>query len=293
MKTCPTCKTQYSDDSLSYCLQDGTPLVAPLEADLPTVVMGEVETVVTRRRDPGVVPVDDPGPTSWQQTRGPRSSAPEPEVKGSNTAVAVAVTAVGMLILFGAVGIAVWLYLKGGQPETPKNTNSTAQSTSANSIPASNSPPSPTATRPAATPMPTGTVEAAPPTVADPKTRDEVSQTLNSWKLGAESFDLDAYMGHYAETVDYYRKKRASNAFVRADKQRAFLRFDSIRVTLSNISVTADPSGQTATAVFDKEWDFQGNRSSSGKVKQLIQLSKVNGQWLITAEKDLSVYYKR
>ncbi len=293
MKTCPACKTQYSDDTLSYCLQDGTQLVATLEADIPTVVMGEVETVVTRRGDPVAVPVDDPGPRSWQQTREPGSSAPEPEVKGSNTAVAVAATAVGMLILFGAVGMGVWLYLKGGQPETMKNTNSASQSTSANSGPASSTPPSPTPTRPTATPMPTGSVEATPPTVADPQIRDEVSQTLNSWKSGAESFDLDAYMGHYAATVDYYRKKRASNAFVRADKQRAFLRFDSIRVNLSNISVTADQSGQSATAVFDKEWDFQGNRSSSGKVKQLMQLSKINGQWLITAEKDLSVYYKR
>jgi hypothetical protein len=100
-------------------------------------------------------------------------------------------------------------------------------------------------------------------------------------------------MTHYAPTVDYYSKRAASAAFIRADKQRAFSRYDSISIDISNLSVTVDASGRSATAVFDKEWDFSGNGSSSGKVRQMIRLRNVDGEWLITAEKDLKVYYTR
>ena len=85
----------------------------------------------------------------------------------------------------------------------------------------------------------------------------------------------------------------ASVAFVRADKLRAFTRYDSINIKLTNISISVDQAGEEATVTLDKEWDFKGNGSSSGKVKQLLKLRKFNGQWLITAEKDLKVYFTR
>jgi hypothetical protein len=58
------------------------------------------------------------------------------------------------------------------------------------------------------------------------------------------------------------------------------------------MTVTPDASGERATAVFDKEWNFSGaEKTSAGKVKQQLQLKKVNGQWLISGERDLKVYY--
>ena len=38
MKRCPTCQKTYNDQSLSYCIEDGTPLVS-VSADDPTVVV--------------------------------------------------------------------------------------------------------------------------------------------------------------------------------------------------------------------------------------------------------------
>jgi hypothetical protein len=63
-------------------------------------------------------------------------------------------------------------------------------------------------------------------------------------------------------------------------------------MNISNLSVTPDATGERATAVFDKEWVFDGaEKSSSGKVKSELQMRKINGEWKITSERDLKVYY--
>ena len=121
--------------------------------------------------------------------------------------------------------------------------------------------------------------------------KKEVAKTIYTWKSTAESHDLDSYMGNYAETVDYYLKKGASRSVVRADKQRAFDRFDTLESDISNMDITVAPSGDEATALFDKEWEFEGETRSKGKVRQEMRFKKVNGAWLITAEKDIKVYY--
>ena len=78
--------------------------------------------------------------------------------------------------------------------------------------------------------------------------------------------------------------------FIRADKSRAFSRFTDIKMNLSNIQLTLNDRGDKITAVFDKGWRFSGERTSTGKVRQQLELSKVDGRWLITSEKDIKVY---
>src|SRR5688572_24809753 len=72
MKYCPSCQTQYTDTTLLYCLQDGTPLsdVAGARPQATDEAEHEPETV-QRRRPPGQVrPVDaqwtphEPGPAA-------------------------------------------------------------------------------------------------------------------------------------------------------------------------------------------------------------------------------------
>src|SRR5438552_19014995 len=77
MKKCPQCGTQYSDITLSFCLQDGTPLVVAPQTDTPTVVLGETETVVPRR---GAirVPIDDSQPSGWGQIHVTRFQSLQP-----------------------------------------------------------------------------------------------------------------------------------------------------------------------------------------------------------------------
>ena len=157
----------------------------------------------------------------------------------------------------------------------------------------SNIVPIPKTIRPSPTPGTTSNIDTTSLRNDDSQAQSDVIRSLNSWKSEAEALDLNAYMDHYAPVVDYYNKPGSALSYVRADKMRAFSRYTSIRVNLSNISVTITPSDGTAVAVFDKEWDFQGGGSSIGKVRQLMRLRNLNGQWLISAEKDLKLYYKR
>jgi serine/threonine protein kinase/ketosteroid isomerase-like protein len=116
----------------------------------------------------------------------------------------------------------------------------------------------------------------------------EVQAALKGWADAMKAHDLDAYMSHYADTLDaYYRRSNVSLADVRADKAKAFARFSSMDVQLSNIQITPDDSGARATATFDKSWYFTGEKPFSGTVRQALWLEKTGGRWRITAEKDL------
>ena len=286
MKTCPNCHTQYTDDTLRFCLQDGTPLDAARVTAQPTVSLSGQETETVVRAN---VEAPDSEITQFNGTTNISSHPPEAG-SGSKTSLVVAATATAMLLLFGIVGIGAWLYLRGND-DVAKNTKAN-QNVSA--LPNMNSNAKVAAT-PTASPTVVSNKNATTP---DPTTQidkqhasREITQQINDWKSLAESGDLDEYMHHYAETVDYYRKSRASNDFVRKDKQRAFTMFDSISFTVSNMDVSIDDSGVRATAAFDKEWVFEGDHNSTGKVRQQLQFRKINGEWLITGERDVKVYY--
>lgn len=278
MKICPACQAQYSDDEQQFCFQDGTLLTFMNQADIQTVVLNETETATLRGQKHQ--------PSAWQQ------APAQPQKTGSKMAVAIAGTILAMLLLFAA-GIGTWFYFKSAQTETAKNTtnkNSVIQSpnvtTRTSPTPQISSTATPSSTRPANTSVPTNNPD-------ESKERNEVFQRLSSWKSSAESLDLDENIAHYAGVIDYYKKNGASSDFVRADKTRAFTRYDSINIKLTNVSIDVDPAGEEATVTLDKEWNFEGVKNSTGKVKQLIKMRKIDGQWLITAEKDLQVYFTR
>lgn len=298
MKQCPTCQSQYTDDTLQFCLQDGSPLSVVGDLQGKTISLGEQETVVSNRQSAQINQPQPTNPTDWnpnQYQSNPSASAPAG--KKSNATMAVFVTVFVMLLLFSLVGIGAWLYFRGATPDEQGNlfiTKSTPYpETQSNRATTANANTSIKAT-PAATPLiSSSSSNNANTTVNAEQVKSEVTQRLDSWKSASESLDLDAHMSHYAPTLDYYNKKGASAAVVRADKQRAYTTYDSIQINLSNMTVTPDASGETATAVFDKEWNFSGARSSSGKVQQQLKLKKIGGQWLITGERDLKVYYTR
>ena len=104
-----------------------------------------------------------------------------------------------------------------------------------------------------------------------------------------ESGSLDDVMSHYADNLDYYyRSGNTSRSAVRNNKKRAFELYYSFRVNITNLRVTPDASGQKATAVFNKSWNFEGSGDKSvGTVRSQFQLTKIGGRWYITGEKDL------
>ena len=280
MKTCPACLTQYTDDTLQYCLQDGSPLTAVSQTAAPTVAFGETETLVNPRSGERRLDTKPSLGNDVEALRGTRAG------RGSRTALAVAITALLMLLVFGVLGIAAFLYFRDRSSSDrssalPANTADNRAGSQASSPPISPTP-SPR------TPLPSPTPDK--PRVVDPDTRDEVISEIDNWRESTESMDLDSLTDHYAPRVDYYNKRGVDPGYIRGDKSRAFARFTEIQMSLSNIQLALNDKGDRITAVFDKEWRFSGERTSAGKVRQQLELSNIDGRWLITAERDLKVY---
>jgi len=297
MKYCPNCQTTYTDDSLRFCLQDGTQLadVSGMNSEMPTVAFDDSETLVSRKPPQQVVRINVPETESqnWQQPEQPRIAAPPPvETKRSKTALTVMATVLGMLLFLGIAGLGAWMLLKSRKTEVAVNVNNAPANRPLNSnsanIKTSNANLTAPAASPTATPIPKPTLK---PEEIKAVTND-VKEAIDEWKGSSENLDLDGNLDQYADSVDYYAGGRVNRARVRADKQRAFEQFDSINFNISNVKITPDASGERATAVFDKEWTFEGeNTRSTGKVRQQLTLGKIDGRWLITGEKDLKTYY--
>jgi len=300
MKYCPNCQTTYTDDTLRFCLQDGTQLaeVSDASTDMPTVAFDDSETLVSRKPPQQVVRINvpEPEPQNWERIEQPRINeqpriVPQPvETKKSNTALIILATVLGMLALFGIAG--AWFLLKNRKSDVAVVNVNTAvnrplNSNSANVQILNTNTTKPTAS-PTATPSPKPTLDPEEAKVV----ADDVEDAVDTWKSSSENLDLDGNLDQYADSVDYYTAGRINLARVRADKQRAFDQYDSINFNISNMKVTPDASGEKAIAVFDKEWRFEGeNKYSSGKVQQQLTLGKIDGRWLITGERDLKTYY--
>jgi len=291
MKHCPKCQTSYTDDSLKFCLQDGMPLDEFPDQSSPTVAFDtDSETIVSPKR---VEPIRFEPPSSYQNDWQPSQSViVQPAAKKSNTTAIVLLTALGTILLLGLGGIGVWLYFSKSKTEVAVNVNTTPvnrpqnSNSSNNQILINNSPtPAPTQT-PTPSPQPTLKPEQIKAVTGD------VKNVIEEWESASENLDLDGHLSQYANTVDYYKGGRVGIGKVRTDKQKAFEQYDSVNFNISNLKVTPDASGEKATAVFDKEWKFEGaDKYSAGKVQQQLTLNKISGKWLITGEKDLKIYY--
>jgi serine/threonine protein kinase len=133
------------------------------------------------------------------------------------------------------------------------------------------------------------------PSPVDPATvRSEVTEAVNRWVETTISRNIDDHMSTYAQTLEtYYNARNVPASRVREDRSRAFASYDVINIEISNLRVVPEGSaGDRATATFDKTWNFQGARRSSGSVQQRLWLTKVNNRWVITGERDLQLYYR-
>lgn len=300
MKQCPTCQKTY-EDGLQFCLQDGTQLAAVTNQNLADNYDTESETLVVPKR---VEPIRFEPPSayqsnqeSFQPTSQPMSQPTNQPViieqlppKKSNTATTVVLSILGTILLLGLGGLGAWLYFNNKKTEVAAvNANAAATNRPSNQNAAN----SQNANLAAAT-TPTATPTAQP--TLDPEEAKTISgdvkNVIDEWKTSTENLEIDQHISQYADTVDYYKGGRVKVSRVRADRERAFAAYDSISINLDNVKVTPDASGEKATVVLDKEWDFAGaEKVSTGKVQQQLTLNKIGGRWRITGEKDLKVYY--
>jgi len=99
MKRCPKCNRQYNDDTLKFCLEDGSPLAPGLRAEAPP-------TEILPRAQPTL---KSSGPTVPSYQNSP--SFPQTEVRQSNPLLTGGVIAIALLLLL-LVGIAGFFVLR-------------------------------------------------------------------------------------------------------------------------------------------------------------------------------------
>lgn len=297
MKYCPKCGSQYTDDTLSFCLEDGTRLGELLPGDMPTAILSVSEELTSVR---SAIPDPDPRFMDSQVTRvASRDSGPSHFTpKRSSTMLAVVLTAVGMMLLFSVVGLVGYFFFLRSDRTVATNTEPVKNANILNVNIASVSPMTTPAPSPAANTIantvstPISSITQTPVDV--PAIRSEVLKEIFGQKSARDSRDLSSYMSYYAGTLDrYYTKSRMSRAEVRADKARHFANYTSMQSDYSNMNVNVSPDGQMVTVVFDKEWNFSGIKNSSGKVQSQLIFKRLEGRWLIATERDLKVYYTR
>jgi ketosteroid isomerase-like protein len=329
MKRCPTCQRTYADDTLRFCLEDGTALAAvSVSSADQTLLMNSAaessEPPPTEILDFGAAPTvraydedatarrSQPAQTASQQARPTINEfqnqvAPAPR----NTTSVVAVTAVATILVLAVGGLGAWLLLrdKSGNGSSAANTGTdsvrvsnssnaatpninTSGSTSANTgtLPGTVSTPVTLAT-PSATPLATPQPTPQNPTDTSNARRD-VMNALNGWTETMRRADLDGHMAYYADTLHtYYMQSNYSASRVRANVAKAFSKYATFDVKLSNIQIEVDASGASAVATFDKTFVFSGATTYSGSGLNRFWLEKIGGRWLITGEKDLKTYY--
>ena len=122
----------------------------------------------------------------------------------------------------------------------------------------------------------------------------EVRSVMDTWANTIRMRDLENNLRLYADRLSpFYTSNGVSREQVRANRQKMFADFPSIDVRLDNFSVEINPSGTEATVYYDNTYDWKGvERNVKGKARNVMILSKVGTQWLITGEKHVQTYYE-
>lgn len=269
MKVCPKCHSLYTDETLNFCLTDGSPLVEETSGGISrgTDSWQHAETVLDSRFHFS----ENPHRTS------PNSSAPTlpvidartenlPRVQTSKTKVYPVLGA--LLLLLAALGGGFWWF-----SQNKKRAAIPAASRTDNAAPVAKAPVNITESQQA-------------------KVKKEIADFIESWRKSNEDRNIDSHIEHYANTVDnFYKESGISKNHVRADRQRAYEVYESIKMEIDNLKITPE-SETSAVAVFDKSWTFKNEKkTSTGSVEQEQRFVKQNGKWQIVGEKDLLVHF--
>ncbi len=306
MKRCPTCRREYADDTLRFCLEDGAPLLSETDAPPASFDPHAISRDSGSPSHRSNVPTEVLGAPSAQTERMPQTAqtlAQQPRLterdnhpaarppKTQNNALVVGLTAIATLILIALGVVGAWFFFRSDKP-TGDEKAALNQNQNENATPnANNTNVNKALVNANASPSPAASASPSPVDVA--AVRQQVTTVLNGWASASREHDLDKHLSYYADTLDtYYNATNVSASRVRSDRARAYKLYTTLDVELSNLKITPDPSGDRATATFDKTWTFEGSEKySSGSVHQKIWLTKSGGRWRITGEKDLQVYY--
>lgn len=265
MKICPKCQSSYSDETLNFCLTDGVPLV--VEEALPERLSSgqwhDAETLIDNREPKS----DSPHRTSTGGGAPTFFHSPANTTNFQARKTSKTYPAIGAVLLVALAAGGVWWFSRASNQGVP-------------AIVVENK---------ASTPKRV-TVQLSPE--QENLVKSEVVDFMNGWRETNEKKDIEAHIAHYVDNLQiYYGESGIDKNHVRADRLRAYQRYDTISIQLDKLKITAEAE-DAATVVFDKTWTMKNaKKTSTGSVEQEIHVSKIKGKWLIDAEKDVKVYY--
>jgi hypothetical protein len=264
MKVCPKCHSTFTDETLSFCLTDGSPLVhSDLNPDLISTEFSDADTVFDR--DPTVA--GSFGNATSSHFASQNTQFLDARDTGRRKPSRTVIFSVLAFLIVGASGIGAWWAFGDNIREMYNPPKEVIRSSEAK--------------------------KTASPLSKEQQNQitEEVKTFLSSWKASIEKRDINDQMRHYAKTLEtFYRDSDKDQNHVRAERLKAFERYDSLSLDVNNITVTPE-SERYATVVFDKNWVFSGkDRFSSGAVQQEMGMVKSDGRWYIVIEKDLQIY---
>jgi hypothetical protein len=267
MKICPKCNSSYSDETLNFCLTDGVALV--VEEALAEHISTErswhdAETLVDSRL---------PATENPHRTASSENSPTMANIHAGTTTFQTKKSATPVYAILGVLLVAV--LAAGSFWWFSRNQGASVPAVSSENKPA-------TPNKPAAQ------LTAQQENLL----KTEIADFLNSWRETNEKKDIDAHIAHYAELLKvYYSDSNKDKNHVRADRLRAYQRYEMISMQLDKMKIVPE-STEAATVTFDKTWTMKNpQRTSTGSVQQEIHVVKIKGKWLIDAEKDVKVYY--
>ena len=289
MKHCPKCSSQYSDLTLSFCLQDGTPLVGEVrQSNVDTVAFGNpvtAEKIVPTQNFVDIVPDRPKTEVRYQPYPQPLMMKPKRSRKGLIAGLSVLS---GIVVL--GLGIAGWLYFGSQSPALAKMNSDQPMSGSTSSQP----------DRPADVVMP---VSAKSPTVPNTMPagkvdadviRKQVTGIVDSWKGAAEMCNANDYTDKYGEKVEYHDRHGVTAGEIRNELQKVCDGHNTVTINVDNMVVAVDAEGDAATAIFDKEWKYEASpKLAQGKVHMKLYFRKIADGWKIVSEQTLKTYYSR
>lgn len=190
MKTCPKCNTQYTDDTLSFCLNDGTPLTGAA-TDSPTVVLNDSETVV---RGSGA---------DWQQSQAthyiPQQQIPPQQPPTSGGRSPMLIVAIAALVLLAVVGVAA----VGGFIYFNSSGSNTAVTNANNSATPSRTPETNKAANVTATPSPTPKMSSPTPSAsATPGSLTSIDKAPTNFTSKRFEFPKGAFSSNISDSLD-------------------------------------------------------------------------------------------
>ena len=123
--------------------------------------------------------------------------------------------------------------------------------------------------------------------------RRQIRSVMEQWRESLLNRNVDAYTNLYAPTVGpYFKENRVSRAQIGNEVRRMLGRYGPLTsYKISNVTI-APVDQNHAIANFRKDWRTEGD-TFSGAERAQLRFEKLNGDWRITSEQELQVYWAR